>query len=66
MASAGKSDAEARRSKKSKLAESSLLEWSPLNERIIKARFHSKFIKLTFVQVYAPTMETEEEEIDQF
>ena len=50
----------------SKLAESSLLEWSPLNERIIKALFHSKFIKLTFIQVYAPTMEDEEEDIDQF
>ena len=50
----------------SKRAESALIEWVPVNERIIKARFHSKYIKLTVIQVYAPTMESEEEEVDQF
>ena len=48
----------------SKQAESALIEWVPVNERIIKARFRSKFIKLTVIRVYAPTMESEEEEVD--
>ena len=34
----------------SKRAESALIEWVPVNERIIKARFHSKYIKLTVIQ----------------
>ena len=33
-----------------------LIDWSPINERIIKARFYSKFVKVTMIHVYAPTM----------
>ena len=50
----------------SKLAESALLEWLPINNRIIKACFHSKFIKLTVIHVYVPTMDAEEDDKDQF
>ena len=35
----------------SKFAEAALMEWRPINDRIITARYHSKFIKLT---IYYP------------
>ena len=38
-----------------------LMEWTPISERIIKARFYSKFIKLTVTHAYAPTNDAEEE-----
>ena len=50
----------------SKVAESALMEWKPVNERIITARFYSKFIKLTIIHVYAPTMDAEDEVKDNF
>ena len=50
----------------SRLAESHLLEWLPVSACIIKAQFYSKFNKLTFIQVYALTMETEEGKVDKF
>ncbi|XP_071170896.1 craniofacial development protein 2-like [Mytilus edulis] len=39
----------------------SLIEYNPVNERIIRARFHVKKGKVTFIQCYAPTNEAEEE-----
>ena len=41
----------------SRKAEQALLEWQPVNERIIRARFYSRFIKTTVIQIYAPTEE---------
>jgi len=40
----------------------SLLEWKPVSERIITARYNSAFAKLTAVVCYAPTEDAEEDE----
>ncbi|XP_055997865.1 craniofacial development protein 2-like [Ostrea edulis] len=40
----------------------SLLEWKPVSERIITARYNSVFAKLTAVVCYAPTDDAEDEE----
>ena len=45
----------------SKTAAKSLLEWEPVSDRIITARFSSRFQKVTLVMCYAPTNTTEEE-----
>ena len=50
----------------SKKIKKSLIEWKPVNERIILARFYSKFLKTTVIQVYAPTEDSTEEEKDVF
>ena len=47
-------------------ASKALIEWEPISERIIRARFESKYCKLTFIQVYAPTNEKEDEVKDDF
>ena len=44
----------------------SLQEWTPISDRTITARFWSKYIKTTLVQVYAPTNEAEEDDKDAF
>ena len=44
-----------------KEATKALIDWSPINERIIKARFYSKFVKLTVKHVYAPTNDADEQ-----
>lgn len=44
----------------------SLESWTPINDRIIKDRFYSKYIKTTVLQVYAPTNEAPEEVKDAF
>jgi len=44
----------------------SLLEWEPVSERIIKARFNSRWQQVTVTQCYAPTNEATEEEKDDF
>ena len=46
--------------------EKTLLEWKPVNDRLMKVRFNSKFAKLTIIACYAPTEEAEEEEKDAF
>ena len=38
-----------------------LMEWEPINERLIKARFNSKYCKLTIIQCYAPTNDSEDD-----
>ncbi|XP_063420210.1 craniofacial development protein 2-like [Mytilus trossulus] len=42
-----------------KQASKALIEWKPIDERIITARFHSKYVKLTLSQCYAPTNEAD-------
>ena len=43
-----------------------LIEWKPISERIIRARFDSKFCKLTFIQVYAPTNDKDDDTKEDF
>jgi len=50
----------------SRKAASCLISWSPVNDRIIMARFNSCHIRTTIVQVYAPTNDAEEEAKDVF
>ena len=45
----------------SRSTEKTLIEWEPVSDRIIRARFHSKYCKLTILQCYAPTNEVEDE-----
>ena len=40
-----------------KKAEQVLMEWKPISDRIIYARFFSRYVKLSIIQVYAPTNE---------
>ena len=49
-----------------KNASKSLMEWEPVSERIITARFESKFQKVTLVQWYAPTNVDEKQEKDDY
>ena len=49
-----------------KQATSSLIEYEPVSDRIITARFDAKYRKLTIIQVYAPTNEAPIEEKDEF
>ena len=39
----------------SKKALGSLLEWKPINERLMWCRFHSRARNITIIQAYAPT-----------
>ena len=50
----------------SKKASRALIDWTPVSERIIQARYHSQHIKLTVVHVYAPTEDAEEEVKNKF
>ena len=43
-----------------------LIDWVPINERIIKARFFFKHIKLTMIHTYAPIEGTDEQIKDEF
>jgi hypothetical protein len=43
-----------------------LIKWNPVSERIISARFNSKHVKVTIIQIYSPTNDAEEEEKDEF
>ena len=43
-----------------------LLEWEPVSERIIRARFNSRWQQVTILQRYAPTNEATEEANDDF
>ena len=50
----------------SKSATRALMDWTPINERIIQARYHSKHIKLTMVHIYAPTEDADEQVKNEF
>ena len=47
-------------------AAKALINWAPIDERIIRARFHSRYVKLTLIHVYAPTNDTDEEAKEHF
>ena len=49
-----------------KYSNSCLQEWKPISDRLISARFFSKFTKLTIVQAYAPTNNAGEAEKEEF
>ena len=50
----------------SKKAANSLLEWNPMSDRIITARFESRFKKVPIIMCYAPTNTSEEENKNSF
>ena len=41
--------------------EKTLLEWKPINERLIRARFSGKQLKMTLIQWYTPTNDADPE-----
>ena len=43
-----------------------LIEWNPINSRLMKARFNSKYTKLTVIVCYAPTNTSDEENKGEF
>ena len=49
-----------------KEASRALLEWNPVNERVLYVRLNSKFTKLSSTVVYAPTEDAEEESKEEF
>ena len=50
----------------SKNATKALISWKPVNERIITAKFYSKYVKTTVIQIYAPIEDSSEEDKDDF
>ncbi|XP_062577228.1 uncharacterized protein LOC134239086 [Saccostrea cucullata] len=50
----------------SRKSRQSLKEWNSVNDRIISARFFSRFVKLTMIQLYCPTNEADEADKDTF
>lgn len=43
-----------------------LLKWNPVNERIMSARFNSRYVKRTVIQVYALTNDADNESKENF
>lgn len=48
----------------SKMKSKTLLEWEPISDRLIRARFNSKYSKLTILQCYSPTNEAKDDDKD--
>ena len=49
-----------------KALEECLIEWEPVNERIIRGRFYGKQLNTTIIQIYAPTNEADPEDKEEF
>ena len=49
-----------------KEAQNSLSEWTPINDRIITAKFLSNHADLVIIQCYAPTSDADEGQKDAF
>jgi hypothetical protein len=47
-------------------AEKSLMEWKPINSRLLKIRIKGKQINTTIIQCYAPTNDSDDEAKDEF
>lgn len=45
----------------SKATKKSMIEWTPISERLMVARFKSKYTKISVIQCYALTNDAEEE-----
>ena len=45
-----------------KTAEQALMEWKAISDRIIYARFFSKYVKLSIIKIYAPMNEANDED----
>ena len=43
-----------------------LMEWKPINSRLMKIRMKGKHINITIIQCYAPTNNSEKESKDAF
>ena len=43
-----------------------LIKWNPVSERIITARFNSKYLQATIIQIYSPTNDADNEQKDTF
>ena len=43
-----------------------MMKWNPITDRIISARFFSKYVKLTVIQIYSPTNDASDEDKDTF
>lgn len=50
----------------SKKAKNSLMEWEPVNERLMWVRLQAKCQNFTIIQCYAPTNDADEEDIENF
>ena len=46
--------------------EKALLEWKPISPRLLKARFNSRYTKLSVIVCYAPIEDAEEEDKENF
>ena len=49
-----------------KIVWNAVLGWNLKNDRFISVRFQGKLFNITVVQVYAPTTDAEEAEVDRF
>ena len=48
------------------IASKALMEWEPVDERLVRARFNSRYCKLTVIVCYAPTNDESDETKDSF